>query len=298
VGSNRISPYEMFGQALTVSVCFADNLFMTTESTSDFRTYLFEAFQERRARNSAYSLRAFARDLKLSPSRLNDVLKGRYGLSPNAARGIAKKLNLTESEVDQFCNLVMAKHSRIQKERKSAAALLEKSKKSLKEKQIDNDQFKLMSDWYHLAILELVGLRDRQHSAQAFSMRLGESEDKIQDAIDRLMRLGLLRKEEGGYKAQQDYTMINAGLVPSRLVRRFHSQIMSKAMNSVEGHAPETRLLNTLVLAVEKDKLPRAQELINEFKKKFNRELGISENATDVYALSIQYFSLTQKGES
>jgi hypothetical protein len=82
------------------------------------------------------------------------------------------------------------------------------------------------------------------------------------------------------------------------LVRQFHSQIVSKAMHSVEGHAPETRLLNTLVLAVEKDKLPKAQELINEFKKKFNRELGISENANDVYALSIQYFSLTQKGGS
>jgi AraC-like DNA-binding protein len=44
------------------------------ENTSDYRALLASEMMHRKSRNSAYSLRAYARDLGISPSRLSEVL--------------------------------------------------------------------------------------------------------------------------------------------------------------------------------------------------------------------------------
>ena len=57
------------------------------------REILNEELQRRRARRSAYSLRAFARNLRMSPSFLCEIMGGRKLPSPVMAERILTEIN-------------------------------------------------------------------------------------------------------------------------------------------------------------------------------------------------------------
>ena len=91
----------------------------------DYRSFLKHALEARTGRNPRYSMRAFARDLGFSAPRLCNIFAGKYGLSLSAAREIGSKLGLSESELQDFYDLVEASHARSRVHRSIAQQRLE-----------------------------------------------------------------------------------------------------------------------------------------------------------------------------
>ena len=75
-----------------------------SEQTS-CRVILQQTLFSKQQKNKRYSLRAFARDLKISPSFLSEVLNGKYGISKQLAGQIADRLGFNSEEVQHFCSL-------------------------------------------------------------------------------------------------------------------------------------------------------------------------------------------------
>jgi plasmid maintenance system antidote protein VapI len=69
------------------------------------RVILQQTLFTKQQKNKRYSLRAFARDLKISPSFLSEVLNGKYGISKQLAAQIADRLGFNSEEVQHFCSL-------------------------------------------------------------------------------------------------------------------------------------------------------------------------------------------------
>lgn len=69
-------------------------------------------FEQRQKRNPMYSLRAYARDLDLSPSHLSKVLANKSGLSTHRAMIVARNMGLQNRNIKWFKSLVEAQHSR------------------------------------------------------------------------------------------------------------------------------------------------------------------------------------------
>ena len=76
-----------------------------------YRSILKDELLRRIRQNPRYSLRAFARDLRLSPSRLSEVLSGKQGLSRQAAKAITERLGWRGSEAERFIDLVESQHA-------------------------------------------------------------------------------------------------------------------------------------------------------------------------------------------
>lgn len=68
--------------------------------------YLISIFNERKDKNSRYSLRAFARSLGVSSGQLSEILSGKRPLSHKLARRISIALALTEEESQKLLFLV------------------------------------------------------------------------------------------------------------------------------------------------------------------------------------------------
>ena len=75
---------------------------------------LRDELSKRMSNNPQYSLRAFARDLTVSPQQLCNVMNGRKGMSGGMALAIADRLQFTQGEKDYFCNLVQSQFARSQ----------------------------------------------------------------------------------------------------------------------------------------------------------------------------------------
>jgi plasmid maintenance system antidote protein VapI len=61
---------------------------------------------ERKNRNVLYSLRAYARDLGVDPSRLCRILKGRQEISTGLCLQISRRLHLSDDETQEFVTSV------------------------------------------------------------------------------------------------------------------------------------------------------------------------------------------------
>ena len=91
----------------------------------DYRNILKAELEARCRHNPCYSLRAFARDLKIAPSRLSEILNNKQGLSQDFAMKIATLIGLSADDHALFCDSVAAFHARSRRQRQLARARLQ-----------------------------------------------------------------------------------------------------------------------------------------------------------------------------
>ena len=70
-----------------------------------FRAVLTAELERRRAANSRYSLRSFARDLSVHHSTLSQILRGKRRLTGRNVRAFGRRLRLPAPEIAELCAL-------------------------------------------------------------------------------------------------------------------------------------------------------------------------------------------------
>ncbi|SME97943.1 TIGR02147 family protein [Pseudobacteriovorax antillogorgiicola] len=269
------------------------------EAHADYRQILKAELDSRCGQNPRYSLRAFARDLNLSPSRLSEILNHKQGVSRKAAEKIAKNLGFRETEVVHFCDLVSVKHARSIKERQDAHLRILKKQAEQEETktfQLKLDAFKIISDWYHIGILELMNMKGFRSDPRWIARRLGVTPIQIELAIDRLIRVGLLRRNrDDELEAVENDGWIPGG-VPSESIRKFHRQILQKAMEAIATQPVDQRYVQTHVLALNKEDVPEASKEIEKFQHRFCQRFQTPEQKDLVYCISMQLFKIAEDG--
>ncbi len=259
----------------------------------NYRRYFTEAYENRSLRNPSYSLRALARDLGMGVSTLNELLKGKYGISKRRIEQVAQALELSAGQAEHFADLVAKEHARNPQDREAAARRVQERLQSSVQS-ITLDGFRAISDWHHLALLELISLPNFTNDTAWMSQRLGVSELTIVEALDRLERLALIERLKGGIRLTEDFSAIGTD-TPSQAIRKFHRQILEKALVALETQTIEERESSSTVFAINKEDLPKAKKKLLQFRREFSRLLSTSPKKNNVYCLSIQFFNLLQK---
>lgn len=261
--------------------------------TTNYREVIRDAFHERCSTNPRYSLRAYARDLKMTSARLSEILSGKKGLSRAAANAIAARLRLNERETETFCDLVDSQHARSKTSREAANARLSTLRADHAGRNLEIDAFRAISDWYHFAIVSLVRLKDFKSDTDWIARRLGITVSEAQAALERLERLELIGRENGKYFAAHDYVSSPDG-VSSDAIRKFHRQMLEKAQIALALQPVEERDFTALQIPIPSSKLDEARKMIRAFREKFRDTMIVPGECDKVYNLSIQFFNLTQ----
>ena len=265
----------------------------TYEHYSDI---LKEHLEFRKIQNFRYSLRAFARDLEIAPSNLSEILRKKQGISPEKASQIAHTLKLNKQESEYFTNLVMAHDARSKKERSLAQSNLEKIQIFSEKRQLQEDTFKLISDWYYYAILELITTENFKSNHKWIAKTLGLTLEEVDEAMARLLRLALIKKAGGNYISTGIQLDTTHG-IPSLSIKKFCQQILNKAMKSITDQNLDERELSTLTVAIDSKDLPILKKKIQNFRNDFDQTIAKSLNnkkPNKVYCLSMQFFNLTE----
>jgi len=249
---------------------------------------LRENFVERIARNDSYSLRAFARDLEISPAFLSQILNGRRKPSLRQAIRLSAKLEFDEFERNDFLRSL----ANIQEE--SAKASVQRvGKRQPDVLTLELDRFRLVSDWYHGVILELMRTPDFRPSGGWIAKKIGISASEAGSAIKRLARLGLIRTEDRRWERTQSHVFF-----PTRhadvATKKFHRAMIGKAMDSLsssEQRDYEARDISGITMAIDPKRLGIAKKKIAVFRKQMSALLSKGETS-EVYQLNVQLFSL------
>ena len=264
----------------------------------DYRDYLRFELDARQSRRPKYSLRAFSRDLKMSPSHLSDVLSGRERLSIQTAQVVSKALGFNPIKKSHFIGMVaLEKASKAEEQAKLRAKLDKIVKDDSAYHEHDLDHFKMISDWHHLGILAAAELKSIGGNVQKTAKTLGLDGKTVKEAVRRLSRLGLVRVKDRVIEVLKKKTMTPRAEVPSYSVRRFHRQMLQKAGEALDLFAVSERFASSSLIAIAKEDMPAAKEFLIEMRSKFVERFENKDKADEIVGLTHALFPVTHQIE-
>lgn len=269
-------------------------LFMIPDRYINYRNFLLWELKSRQEKNPLYSMRAFARDLNVRSSRLSEILNGKVGLSEKQAFKLVEKLHLEGEDKKIFIDLVLSVSGRNTLGKKIATERLNQRFNS--SRQIKVDEFSMIADWYHVAILELMSTDNFDSSADFISKRLGISKATAEEAMERLLRLGLLEQTPEGLKLSEKNRSTEND-IPSQAVRDFNRQILQKATDAIETQSVDERDFASIIFPIPKAKIGDFKKLLHKLQNEFLADLDREaiQSKDSLYCLSTQLFELTEK---
>jgi uncharacterized protein (TIGR02147 family) len=242
-------------------------------------------YLELQTKNPSYSIRAFAKKLGIGASTMSMIMNGQRKASRKLAAQIADRLMLDPMERASVLEKFKAKAPRDEQE--SYANVIHYLK-------ISADQYQAFSEWHYVAILNLVRMKSFKNDSKWISNRLGITEAKAVEAVERLLRLEMLTEKEGkitrnhpAYSTTDDVADVS--------VRKSHFQTLELAQKSLERDAIDIRDFSWMTMPVKQTRMKEMKEFVRKFQDEFVTLFGADVDADEVYRLSVQMFPLTKR---
>jgi hypothetical protein len=226
------------------------------------RQQLNDFFKSKRNKNSSFSVRAMAQLFKTSPAQMSQILSGKRPLSRKFIATVLDKLDMPNAATE------------------------------IKFDTIEDEQFKLVSDWFHFAILSLSNTSRNKADPRFISQLLGIDYFVTKEAFERLLKLGLIQIHEGRFQ-QTTKPLHTKNDVPSAAIRSHHKQNLTLAAEKIDGVDVQLREFTSMTMAFNIKKLSAAKKLIRKFKHDLY-ELGSKGPCEDVFTFSAQLFPITK----
>ena len=255
-------------------------------SVRDFRHLLQDELTQRCSRNPKYSLRSFAKFLTVSPAALSDILNGKRPITYKMKERIGLQLGLTLADLENYRA----------KPHGNTRLNQIKNAPDITFRPVTIDVFSIISEPYHYALLELIKTKKFKWDAKWIARRLGLTVSEVKIAIERLERVGLLERDDSGefYDATHGFrTDIREGLT-SEAQRRSQIRALEIATAAIRTIPIERRDNTTMTIALNNSDLPKAKQMIKEFRRRFCIDLETNKNLDEVYQLAISFVPLTQ----
>lgn len=240
----------------------------------DFKTQLKREFVERKRRNAAYSLRAFAKSLAIDQSLLSKILQGQREPSPQTIQKVSERLGIdphTLGVAPDTPRNTAAKYDPLQGE---ASVLL--------------------THWEHFAILELFKTKSFRSDHEWIAKRLGLSIIEIEIALQRLAYFGFIdtrKKKWQTTKPNITWTDLTQTSVNKVFLQR---RLLEKATEAVE-QVPFSRRENaSLTIQCSPKMIPKIKRRIDAFLDELDKFIESEGPHDDVYQTVVSFYPLTQ----
>lgn len=259
----------------------------TTGSTKgSVQRLLRNTLAQRRERNPAYSLRAFAKSLRMEASAVSELMNGKRLATLPIALRIADALALSPAEREALLSQAV---DRRRKDFRRASLPLQSVASRM---QLSQDQYQTIAEWQHFAILSLAETEGFRSDPEWIAGRLGLTKSKVEASVRRLVRLEMLR-EENGQLEPTGLAYATPDEIRDASVRSGHFQNLDLARASLENDELSARDFGAMTMSIDPDLLPEAKRRIREFRRELSAFLE-SGRKREVYKVCLQLFPLTK----
>jgi hypothetical protein len=234
-------------------------------------------------RNPQYSQRAFALHLNLSPGELSEILSKKRPLSLKKGMKVVEKLGLSQGERERF----MSSLSGIPLESNKLEAL-----------ELSADMFSLLSDYVPFAILNLADCQGFRWENSWIAIKLGVHIYEVEIALDRLLRVGMIKVLNDELVVDHEYVMTSTD-IPSKAIRNYHSNMLQKAMASLEEQAIDKRDITGIGLSLSYSQINSIKldisNFLDQMVEKYSSGIKGRDMGNRVYQLETALFELTKE---
>lgn len=245
-------------------------------------TNLKKELGERRARNTKYSLRAFARDLNISPTSLSRIMNNSREPSDEMIAEISKKLKIP-----------LAKQT-------SSASIKEKTakKRNLTPQYtyFPVEKIAPLMGWKFFAILELSQTRYFKTDIEWIAEKLNLSANDVKLHVDKLFEQKMLRSRKDGTwqisykKVASAEVILNSATAEQR---KALSELAAAAIETTESSLGKKHSF-ALTTSLDPDQLLELTQKIEKFFHEITGFLDAGDDKRQVYQLHFNYFPLSK----
>jgi uncharacterized protein (TIGR02147 family) len=245
------------------------------------KNLLQQEFMRRSSKNSAYSLRAYAKQLNIDHSTLSALLSGKRKITKKAAQKLAMPLGLGPKELQELIG----------------TKSMEADSVSTPYYLIQSDAFAAMSEWYYDAILELSRIKNIRLTPKLIAQSIGISALQAGLALKTLERLELLEKntKTGRYILKHSDSTNSLDLnFTTAAQKKYQRAILEKSMEALEGLDRTVRDHTSTTIALDQRDLSKAKILIQNFRQQLNTFLQRKDTSpNEVYQLQVGFFPIS-----
>lgn len=233
---------------------------------------------EMQTKNPQYSLRAFAKNLGVHAASLSEFFNDKRQFSPKLQKKILEKLNLSPDKKSALLSVIDQ---------------TEEAPTNVERVQLDTDNYFLVSDPIYYSILCLIETKDYIENYQWIAGRLRSTEDQVKLAIERLLRVQLLvRDEKGELRYNANAHLTTSDDVASASLRLRHADNLDAAKDALLNLPIEKRYFNFETLAISMEKLPEMKKIINDCRSRLIKISSEGEK-DEVYEFCFNFFPRT-----
>lgn len=264
---------------------------------ADPHQILLAAVKKKQKRFPKYSMRALARDVKISPSFLSSILTGAKQLPLSRIGRIAEKLGMDETSEAILRRAVILNQLTSEQTLEFQKSNGKSGVDFLSEfKELDMHNTQLFQRWYYIALLDLSTCSNFKMDVPWIAKKLGLRTSQVAEALHFLISTGYLI-EKDGKMIKSDELLRTPTLKSQEAIRNFHKQLMLKAIEEMLQKTSSDdfskRWISGIIMAVDASK-------VAEIRKRLNVSLheiaafASEGQCTEVYQLGIQFYPLTK----
>lgn len=263
---------------------------------SNYRTYLADYYEFKKAQSPVFSHRYFALKAGLSsPNYLKLVMDGKRNLTKKSLMKFATALGLKGIRAEFFENLVFFNQTDALSERNAYYGNILRTRAKAGLKKLDGEQFRLFSSWRHIAVRELASTKGFRSDPRWVAKKLGQgvTEKQAEESLQLLAALGLLRKTANGFM-QSELNITTSDEVRSLLVKNYHHEMIRFADAALDGMPASRRDISSITIPILAKDFGKVKEHIQLMRKELLNLAAVPGSGEDVVQVNIQLFPLTE----
>ena len=257
---------------------------------ADYRDFLKDYYDRRKAEMPFYSYRMMGDKLGLDSSYLYRVLQKKQHLPAHALQAAKEILALSGREAEYFDLLFSAAVSKdkAKKEELMAKAL---SLRDVERHSLQAAELKLLENWWIPAVRAYLDLNGGVVNVKQIAKDICPpiTEDQVNEAIEILKEVGLVKKLASGRLALTDAHLTVGGPEKAQAVRKFQRQVLALASDSLDNVPVTERNVSTLTLSVDQSCFEDLGEMLREFRRLVQKRVDEAKNSDRVMQLSMAF---------
>jgi len=268
---------------------------------TNYREFLNAYYKEQKAKKRHFSFRYFSRVAELKGNNyLQMVMDGKRNLTPATISKFIKALRLNKKEGSYFENLVLFNQAKSEQERDLYFDRLVALKPSKKITGLTKDEFEYLSKKHLVVIREMVSLphfkEDPEWIAKQFKPFLSKKE--VSEAIETLLRLSLLKRNEDGVLKLAKGAVITPPESDSLEIFNYHRAVLSEAKEAILNVQSKKRETVSMTIPMPMSSVDGVKDIIRKCQEEIVQYINKgSRNFDDVFQVNIQMFPVTHSQE-
>ena len=260
---------------------------------TDYRSYLKDVIDDRRARGLPASNRWFAGMFGINSNAwLTYILQGKRNCNIVVVNKMTKLFKLNVNEKRYFEALVRFNQAKSVDERNESYKEMENSRKSGAARIVTSDQYEFYSVWYHTSIRSVIDLCPDFGTFEKLGAMLSPpiTASEAKRSVQLLERLELIRKDHDGKYRISDSTITTGSHEKALAITNFQRETMKLALEAFDRFPKPERDISTMTVGVSKEALVRIKNLLQETRNRIAEIAATDTDSDRVVQINIQAF--------